>query len=379
MPETVTGIRPQLLRWARESRGLSVDDVTSRLRLKTGDVNDWEGGQKTPTRAQLRKLARLYRRSTAVFYLPEPPPDPPELPDFRRPSRSRSVLSPELRLELRRAIYRRRVSLEILGRAERSRVPEADPHAEPDQTARLLRQALGVSLADQIEASDQYAALALWIDAIEALGVLVFQASHVSVEEARGFSLANDRLPVIVLNGADSARARSFTLAHEIAHLAFRSGGLCDLEGGTDRDRLIEPLCNRVAGALLIPTDDFAVLMHADISVDSIAELANRYWVSSEVVLLRLLHVGRIAQGDYRFLLAEIRATYPEKKGQGGNYYRTLTRNNGYRYSALILDALAREVITPLEGARYLGAKIEHLERVAGLLERRDLVQHARV
>ena len=379
MAESSPGIRHTLLQWGRESRGFSLDDVASRLKLKPGALESWERGEATPTLSQLRRLAKLYRRSVAFFFLPAPPRTPPELPDYRRTARKNQALSPELRLEIRRAAYRRRVSLALIGLAETPRIPEASPASSPDVTARLLRETLGVSLERQVDAGDQYAALALWIDAVEALGAMVFHASHVSIDEVRGFSLAAVALPVIVLNGADSARARSFTLLHELAHLAFRMGGLCDLEGGGQKEQSIEPLCNRVAAATLIPVDDFLESSADASSAEDVRALANRYWVSSEVVLLRLLSLRQIEEAEHERLLAEIRASYPERKGSGGNYYRTLTRNNGYRYSALVLDALAREAITPLESARYLGAKLEHLDRVASLLEHRDIVQQARV
>jgi Zn-dependent peptidase ImmA (M78 family) len=95
-----------------------------------------------------------------------------------------------------------------------------------------------------------------WREALERIGVLVFQTTRVDVKEMRGFSFVEPVLPAILLNGGDAHAGRTFSLLHELCHLILRDGGLC-LPGddrrveGTDH----EVLCDRVAGAALVPAE----------------------------------------------------------------------------------------------------------------------------
>lgn len=89
---------------------------------------------------------------------------------------------------------------------------------------------MGVRQEDIGETADPNGGLRLWIDAVEAQGGLVFQMSGIDVAERRGFAEYDDESPVIVLNGADAAQARSFTPTHELAHLLDQSGAHCLLD-----------------------------------------------------------------------------------------------------------------------------------------------------
>ncbi len=51
------------------------------------------------------------------------------------------------------------------------------------------------------------------------LGNLGSHHTDLGVEVFRGFSLADDLVPFVVVNPKDSAAARCFTLLHELAHL----------------------------------------------------------------------------------------------------------------------------------------------------------------
>jgi transcriptional regulator with XRE-family HTH domain len=71
-------IRSEILTWARETAGLSLEDAAQALGLKeargqTGQerLAVLEAGREEPTRALLLKMAQAYRRPLLVF-LPEP-------------------------------------------------------------------------------------------------------------------------------------------------------------------------------------------------------------------------------------------------------------------------------------------------------------------
>ena len=70
----VTGIKPKILRWARERAGLTLDDVAHSFDKDADEIASWESGASAPTYVQLERLAySLYKRPVAIFFMPEPP------------------------------------------------------------------------------------------------------------------------------------------------------------------------------------------------------------------------------------------------------------------------------------------------------------------
>ena len=81
-------------------------------------------------------------------------------------------------------------------------------------------------------------------EAIEQQGIL-------DLNEFRGFALSNEYAPLIFINSKDTDAARSFTLLHELAHIAIGKSGLSnDLY-----EHQVEQWCNKVAAEVLIPKD----------------------------------------------------------------------------------------------------------------------------
>ncbi|WP_446001284.1 helix-turn-helix domain-containing protein [Stenotrophomonas maltophilia] len=103
--EPVVGIQPSVMRWARESAGMSVDDVATRLKRQLAEVESWESGDGAPTYPQLERLAyELYKRPLAVFFLPEPPQEVSPRQQFRTlPAEELASLSRDTYLHLRKA------------------------------------------------------------------------------------------------------------------------------------------------------------------------------------------------------------------------------------------------------------------------------------
>ena len=64
-------INPQLLTWARETAGYSLEEIA--VASGFGRFPEWEAGERFPTYAQLEKIADKLHRPIAVFFFPEPP------------------------------------------------------------------------------------------------------------------------------------------------------------------------------------------------------------------------------------------------------------------------------------------------------------------
>ncbi|EGV19723.1 DNA methyltransferase [Thiocapsa marina] len=103
--EPVTGVQPEIFRWARVSVGLSVTDVAAMLKRDPEDVAAWEAGTKAPTYPQLETLAyQVYKRPLAVFFLPSPPEEQLPQREFRTlPDADMQTLARDTDLHIRRA------------------------------------------------------------------------------------------------------------------------------------------------------------------------------------------------------------------------------------------------------------------------------------
>jgi Zn-dependent peptidase ImmA (M78 family) len=344
-------------------------------------LQEFESGLTLPTIKQLRTIAKIYRRPTAFFYLKTPPPKPEQIKDFRVLPGQYDPDLPELLDAVDAALQRRLTALE-LARMLAYDIPEFDLVASlsdhPERIASRLRDRLGISVAVQRSWRDAYRVLQGWIAATEGAGVLVTQFSQVEVSAARGFSLVESPFPLVAINGKDSPRAKVFTLFHELAHITLRISGLCDLHDANGHAEVIEPFCNRVAAEALVPSADLLadpfVRHHHDVEWEDwhVRELAMAYGVSQEVLLRRLLTVGRTSESFYRAKREEYLRAYADNLPEGGGFFpyaRRVLRNNGRAFTSLVLQAYEADVITPTEVSRFLGGiKLRHISEIEDVL-----------
>lgn len=381
VPRTpVAHVAPEVLSWARRSIGFDTAEAARRMNVAESRLLAWESGEARPSIAQLRKASNVYKRPTAVFFLPEPPSDFDAMRDFRRlPDTTEVEWSPQLHVEYRRAQHQREVAIDLreIAGEEPATVAVPDPSSDPEELGKQIRALLGVSLANQREWRNEYDALNGWVEAVEASGVLVIQTSRIDLKEMRGFSFAEQPIPVIALNGSDSVRGRIFTLMHEMAHIVLRSGGLCDLhEGDTRANRALEAFCNQVAAATLLPADDFitaALEVAGDLDdwpETPLGDLAVGFGVSKEVVLRRLVTLDLAPLYLYLRRREEYLRAYQEsreRQAEGSGFVPYLTvklRDLGRGYVRQVMEAYQRNDISVYDATDFLDMKAQHFPEV---------------
>ena len=374
-------VKPELLRWARRSSRLELAEAAHKSQVRPEALGSWEAGESMPSVPQLRKLGKVYQRPIAVFYLPEPPIDFAALHDFRRTGTNDSPeISPQLALQMRLAQSRREFLFELyMGLDEDLQEFSliADLREQPEAFALRLRQFLNVSIELQRSWQPFRDAMNGWRRALEASGIVVFQMTGVSEEEARGFSIYADSLPAVVVNVKDAPNGRSFTMLHELTHLALRQAGICDLredQAGQVTDE-VEVFCNAVAGATLVPRRALeSVPLFRSKPVGSrwadeeISGIARSFRCSREVFVRRLLTLGRVSEPFYREKRDQYRREYLETKRAAATGQQDPARqavsNLGRLYVRAALDAFSQEMIHAGELAELLGTRLKHLNKI---------------
>jgi Zn-dependent peptidase ImmA (M78 family)/DNA-binding XRE family transcriptional regulator len=369
---------PDILVWARQTTGYSLEEAAHKIGVSIERLQAWESGDEKPTLRQLREAGRVYRRPSALFYRQTTPEQPQSLPDFRLLPDSSLAIEPALHFEIRRAFARRAIALEVseqLGEQPPQLDFEAEMSEPPESLAGRIRELLRVTLEDQYSWSSHYEALKIWTSAIEKVGVLVFQTGNVDINHMRGFSISQRPFPVVVVNAKDSPRGRTFTLIHEFVHIALGKGGICDLrDNDLDVDHTLEVYCNRVAGEVLVPKEallsEYIVRQNYENIWDDyqITNLSNRYMVSKEVILRRLLILGKTSQAEYRRKRNEFTEAYKHQRtGKTGYmpYFRKVLRDNGTAYTNLVLSAYYNEAISSRDLSNFLGGiKLKHVPSI---------------
>jgi Zn-dependent peptidase ImmA (M78 family)/DNA-binding XRE family transcriptional regulator len=380
MPPQRAHIEPAILLDVRKRSGVPQAEVAKAAGVAAEVYAAWEAGTLQPTITQLRSVGRKLNLSIAVFFLSEPPQGYSLPKDFRVVFGA----SPEVTAGLVRAVQdahtRREAALDLLedlGEAPRILTMRARMSESPDAVAAKVRSLLGVTIEEQRAWARPEDALDAWRAAAERVGVFVFQASKLPAT-VRAFSVAADVMPVVVLNRKDAVVARSFSLAHEFAHLVLHASGICDPFRDIDRmgtnEARVEVFCNAVAGALLIPTGDLRALLTGGIPSDAaIVSIAKVFGTSAEAVVRRLATIGVVDDAFYRRKrdeYATARAARPVRKGGPVAPPIDVLSRVGKPYARLVLAARRAGALGPADAAAYLGTRLRHFPGIEAALTR---------
>ena len=391
MAAKATGINPEMLRWAREQAGYpTVEPVAVSMKRPSSVIEAWESGTEFPTWRQLERLARdLYHRPTALFFLPAPPEEQPPSTEFRRlPALALDDLEPDTWLAVRQAKARQLDLTELApfdDAPERQIIHDLASSATLDNIGELAMEArryLDVTIADQLEWSSEEDALNIWRDTVQSAGVWVFKR-HFKQDDVAGFCLDDPQYPIVYLNNGQPKSRQIFTLFHELAHLLFgfsyleRSGIEHYVDSLEGYDRNVEIACNRFAGEFLVPTSHFQKNASPDVATgvtdDTLSALAQRYWVSREVVLRKCLNQDWIDQQFYNEKVEEWRSRYSEgpDSGSGGNYYSNQGTYLGVKYTALAFRGYYQGAYDIEQLSEYLDVKAANVQGLESWLNRR--------
>ena len=389
-------VNPEILSWARETAGLSVEDASSKLGFK--DTLKWtsvqrlleyESGREMPSRSVLNRMAKRYRRPLLTFYLSKPPRKDDIVVDFRSLPDEHSAADNAI-LD---ALIRDVLASQSLVRAALEDEDEAEPipfinsrRISDGQQAVLetLHNLLKVRREDFYKQSSASAAFSLLRDSAENAGVFVLLKgnisnfhTNVSVEIFRGFAIADDVAPFVIINENDAQSAWSFTLLHELVHLILGQTGV----GNTKFTNSNERFCNDVAGDFLLPGDEIAgIALNGTSSIDNITEQISKFArkrnLSRAMVAYKGYRAGAIERIVYEKLADKFRQQWreerdtnqrPQRQADGGpNYYVVRRHRIGNKLVSLVARMVDMGALSTTKAAQVLDIKPTQVERLTG-------------
>lgn len=388
----VMAVNPEILTWARGTAGLTAEQAAHALAFQ--DTRDrsavqrlmaLETGEEQPSRSVLLKMARAYRRALLVFYLAQPPRIGDRGQDFRTvPGGATPEYNPLLDALIR----------DIRGRQTAVRGLMEDTDAQPvdfvgEATMNLPAEDLAHRITDRLQfvlnefrtQPDVSRAFSYLREKVEATGVFVVllgnlgsHHTNISVDVFRGFAIADNIAPFIVINDQDAHVAWSFTVLHELVHLWLGTTGI----SSTSTEARIERYCNGVAGEILLPTVELRSLRelrraNVDELLEVISPFARARNISRAMVAYKLLQAHAIGEGLWRQVAGRLREEWlqtrmrqeqeetPSSSG-GPSYYVVKRHRLGNALLGIVRRSLNEGIISPTKAAQVLGVKPRNVD-----------------
>ncbi|MCC8376728.1 hypothetical protein CKY10_01355 [Photorhabdus sp. HUG-39] len=345
-------INNSMLTWARNRASLSVYYIAEKFNKPVEIITGWEDGKEPITFSQAQRYADLTHIPFGYLYLNKPPYEQLPIPDRRTLGSIDKPISLELRDTINDVLIKQEWYREYAKAGDFSEVDIVGAltiHHSVADVVNFIKNRIDISIPPTRGKWTDL--LSLLVKKIESLGVLVMRNGVVknnthrplSVEDFRGFCIADKYAPVIFINTNDAKSAQLFTLIHELAHLIIGDSAISDLSHNTRIKE--EILCNAVAAQYLTPENIFLrEWVNSENWEDNIDRLVSIFRVSRWVIARKALDLDLISSDEYEIYIKKIN----DKTEAGRGIY---TRNQKVRIS----ERLAIAVVTQaLEGKMLL-------------------------
>jgi len=353
-------IGQRLLR-ARKAAGLSLRELAERTCMSHTAISKFEKGLLTPSSGQLIEFAKILGVRGEFFFRP-------------------------MQAEITGVEYRKKASMpkRLLDRVHGDVLDQAERWQEllslyPDSPIEAFSVPCG--LIDAIQEEGQVETLAeglrqVWslgtnpipdlIDTLESKGILVIGTDADDQGKFDGLAGTVDGVPLIVVGRNWQGDRQRFTLAHELGHLVLAGRvvlerPVVDADARTLGDPL-ERLCNRFAGAFLMPRQ--AVIGHLGaqrrrLEPNELVLLKHEYGLSMQACLFRALDAGVIDAATHQGLFRLFSERGWRKQEPGAPYPPEET----ILFKQLVFRALGEDLVGESKAAELLGVPLGQFHR----------------
>jgi Zn-dependent peptidase ImmA (M78 family)/transcriptional regulator with XRE-family HTH domain len=351
--DKISVLKDQLVR-ARESFGLERKEVADRLGIDEENLTKWERGESKPPLEVLWRLAEVYERSTDYFLFKAP-----ALPEHLSFRLERQKAIQDLPQEVRKVIVRFdelcRAEAEIeqaLHKPRKVLFAPVSGDLGPQELANKERRRLGL---DDQPIRDLHKLLTS-----QGVRIFVLPIPDIPANELSGLSWWQESYgPCILVNARNNPGRRSFTMAHEYAHLLRADPPtVCALMLDIPEERF----AHRFAAVFLMPTTDLKrsfvemVGQYGTTPTDQdLGRLANRYGVSLEAIGRRLEDLRLIPDGTTEARIAEWEKRPTFYRGRKGPRWQ---HQLGKEFISLALTAHSEGHVSVSKLAKYFGQNV---------------------
>lgn len=344
---------------ARKAAGLGLRALAEQADLSHTTISKFENELQTPSSAQLIKLSKILGVRTEYFFRPQ------TLTIEGIEYRKKSSLSQKSLAKIEADISDQAERWhELLGLYPQSPIqPFALPAGLPER----------ITDAEQIEGLAESVREA-WnlglgcipdmIDTLEVHGVMVISSCMDDSKKFDGLAGLINTLPLVVVGANWTGDRQRFTLAHELGHLL--------LKGRLDAALLAdeEKLCNRFAGAFLLPKATLIEHLGATrhrLEVNELFMLKHEFGLSMQGVLFRAHQAGIITHATFQtsYMVFSTKGWRSCEPGKPYPAEQTLL------FKQLVYRALAEDYFSESKAAELLGLPVAkfHQQRTLESLE----------
>lgn len=380
----------EILKWARESARISVENAAKNVSVSPERYLTWEDGNDYPTIRQAQILAKSFRRPFSLFFLPEIPKDFQPLQDYRR-SDSEKLDTASLFI-IRDVQEKQNWISELFEEIGEDKLPFVGKYSindNPETVAKDILNTLKISPNNY-----QKTPINEWIDKAEAAGIFISRASSLHSrlvldrDLIQGFAIADSFAPFVFVNSKNWNAPQLFTLVHELAHIWIAKSGISNeieidfSEKPKSKFHPVELFCNRVAANALMPTE---IVTHfgTDIfaSNNLIFKRAKELGVSSFAFLVRALNLKLIDQSRYQILKQEAQEKFEDflerekikkekqKEANGGpDAYLLRLNKNSRQFTRIVIDSFKNGSLSPSIASNLLNTQINKFQKFEKLL-----------
>jgi Zn-dependent peptidase ImmA (M78 family)/transcriptional regulator with XRE-family HTH domain len=344
------------LKYYRLLKGLNVRELANKIGVSAMEISNYENNKRRPTLENLRKLSGVLGFDIAgisSFSANEPKID---FNEFRKQSKLNKGNIFLLENQITNLLTRYWETINLVGK-EACLPRSVQPHSlkfsdDFESMASSLRTWIGFG---------QFGPIVNLIQILENAGIIVVRIDFNS-DLFSGINGNVNGTPYIVINKKGIGERQRFTLAHELAHLAFDFSAIA-----SDKEK--EKIANKVASAFLMPKTDIVRELGIERKAfgDDVFIVAKEYGVSVNALVYRLRDLGIISEETYlRF--EQYASSTGFKKNEPTQMDKAETSE---LFEQLVIRLVSENDITASKGAELLGAKLSDVYKKAFVFQDR--------
>jgi Zn-dependent peptidase ImmA (M78 family) len=374
-----------MLEWARDEVGYSIEQAAEAIGLSVMRLKAAESGDNPLTLKQLRTVAEKYGIPFGYFYLTKPPYKNSfkPVPDYRIEPGFVGTDHYRLNFEIKKARDQRLVFLELASSLD---IPTKTFQLLPKEniitSGKIIRERLNVN---DIEISSLRfgQTYSYWKSKIEEDGVLVFESQYLPEQSGViGVAIYYQECPIILIKRGPSYNSRKlFTLLHEYAHLLKGKSAINDASSQTtvlknSEIANLEVECHNLAAEILIPSEKVELSDYVNLKItDKMECLAKAFNVTYSTAAVCLWKLNFIGQSELTHLLAlrkeankrkQEKQEEQRKKGEGVKIPREVLMrlDLGSQMFGIVRQAYSSGVLDVFDASRILNLRVNKIDKL---------------